>query len=97
MTPKEKAKELVDNFYQLAENIEWTTDNETKEKSGKFNEELGNDVLIYWNELAKQSALIAVDEIYKLKLIIGQHLEDIENKENYYSYWEEVKQEIQLL
>jgi hypothetical protein len=97
MKPKEKAKELVDNFYQLAENIEWTTDNETKEKSGKFNEELGNDVLIYWNELAKQSALIAVDEIYKLKLIIGQHLEDIENKENYYSYWEEVKQEIQLL
>ena len=97
MTPKEKAKQLVDNFYQLAENIEWTTDKEKKEKSEKYNDDLGNDVLIYWNELAKQSALIAVDEIYKLKLIIGQHLEDIENKENYYSYWEEVKQEIQLL
>jgi hypothetical protein len=74
MTAIEKAKELVDKFYQEAPLDEI-----------KF---YSNDVM------AKSCALIAVDEIYKLKLIIGQHLEDIENKENYYSYWEEVKHEI---
>ena len=46
---------------------------------------------------AKQCALIAVDEIYKLTLNIGQHLEEFEDKANYYSYWEEVKQEIEKL
>jgi len=65
MTPKEKAKELVDKYFQIAENIEWTTDEEKKEKSEKYNDDLGNDVLIYWNRLAKESALIAVDEIIK--------------------------------
>ncbi len=88
MTPKEKAKELVDNFYQLAENIEWTNDNETKQKSEKFNDELGNDVLIFWNELAKQSALIAVDEILN---------QFTWSPSNGTSYWKEVKQEIKNL
>ena len=62
MTAKEKAKELFDKYYQLAESIQWT-DNETKVKAEKFNDELGTDVLKYWNELAKQSALVAVDEM----------------------------------
>ena len=47
--------------------------------------------------IAKQCALIAVDEIYKLTLNIGQHLEEFEDKANYYSYWEEVKQELEQL
>jgi hypothetical protein len=46
---------------------------------------------------AKKCALIAVDEIYKLTLNIGQHLEEFEDKANYYSYWEEVKQHIEQL
>ena len=93
MTPKEKAKELVDNFYQLAENIQWTNDDEKKEKSEKFNDELGNDVLIFWNELAKQSALIAVDEILSNDGFSSSILEwDI-----FISYWQEVKHEIQKL
>jgi len=46
---------------------------------------------------AKKCALIAVDEIYKLTLNIGQHLEEFEDKANYYSYWEEVKQELEQL
>ena len=62
MTPQEKAKELIDKYYKLAESIEWT-DKQTSEKAEKFNDELGTDVLKYWNELAKQSALIAVDEM----------------------------------
>ena len=92
MTPQEKAQELVDKYYQLAESIEWT-DEQTSVKAEKFNDELGSDVLKYWNELSKQSALIAVDEIlevlYSLKL--GNALsEELE-------YWEEVKQEIEKL
>jgi|688.fasta_scaffold1774573_2 hypothetical protein len=103
MTPKEKAEELVDNFYQLAENIQWTNDDEKKEKSEKFNDELGNDVLIFWNELAKQSALIAVDEM----LSEYQSMSDVEsvlviNDEvtfvvHQLVYWMEVKQEIEKL
>ena len=86
MTPKEKAIELVDKYYQLAEDLEWTTDSETKEKAEKFNDELGADVLTYWNELAKQCALIAVDEI--LNVLFQHHKID---------YWKEVKQEIEKL
>jgi hypothetical protein len=93
MTPaKEKAKELVDKYYQLAEDLEWTTDSETKEKAEKFNDELGADVLTYWNELAKQCALIAVDEILDshYKLLSGVNTTT-------YNYWKEVKNEINNL
>jgi len=48
-------------------------------------------------DLAKQCALIAVGEMYKLDLIHGQHLETDQYKEMYYSYWEEVKTEIEKL
>ena len=101
MTPKEKAKYLVDNYYQLAESIEWT-DDETKVKAEQFNDELGSDVLNYWHKLAKESALIAVDEILK-------HEEYIINKIKYSfaingisvitkaMYWQQVKQEIEKL
>ena len=45
----------------------------------------------------KQSCNIVVDEICKLRLNIGQHLNTDEDKENYYSYWEQVKEEINKL
>ena len=45
----------------------------------------------------KQSCNIVVDEISKLRLNIGQHLNTDEDKENYYSYWEQVKEEINKL
>jgi hypothetical protein len=44
---------------------------------------------------AKQCALIAVDEIYKLRMTHGQHLDYDVDKINYYSYWQEVKKEIE--
>ena len=87
MTPKEKAKQLVDKYYQLAESIEWT-DQETSKKAEKLNDDLGTDVLIYWNELAKQSALIAVDEIITNR----NRIKGIDKL-----YWQEVKQEIEQL
>jgi len=88
----DKAKELVDKYANLAESIEWT-DKETSKKSEKFNDELGTDILIYWNELAKQSALIAVDEILNTLYSIpfGNALD------NELEYWNEVKQEIEKL
>jgi hypothetical protein len=49
--------------------------------------------------IAKQCALIAVDEIYNggLNLRYGAYLDEFEDKQNYYSYWEDVKQEINNL
>ena len=101
MTPQEKAQELVDKYYQLAESIEWT-DEQTSLKAEKFNDELGSDVLKYWNELSKQSALIAVDEIIKvcpyMKQKDWENLQQL-NADNIYfvEYWNEVKQEIEKL
>jgi hypothetical protein len=46
---------------------------------------------------AKKIAIIAVDEILTLKLDKDQYYEEFEDKINYYSYWNEVKQEIEKL
>jgi hypothetical protein len=83
MTPKEKAQELVDRFYNLQSSIAWTTNDELKRQASIFNDELGEDVEIYWDKLAKQTAVIAVDEIIK---VVGYNSE--------VHLWEEVKQEI---
>ncbi len=89
MTPKEKAQELFNKYFAVAECIEWTTNKEILVKAEKINDELGDDVLIYWIELAKKSALIAVDEILLLiTLITYQPTID---------YWQEVKHEIEEL
>jgi hypothetical protein len=46
---------------------------------------------------AKECALIAVDEIYALRLIYGQYLHYDLDKINYAFYWEDVKKEIEKL
>jgi len=96
MTPKELAKELVDKYANLAESIEWT-DKETLKKAEKLNDKLGTDVLIYWNELAKQSALIAVDEILKSLSQVKWIDEESIDFTSFFDYWQEVKQEIEKL
>jgi hypothetical protein len=88
---KLKAKELFDKYFQLAESIEWT-DDETSVKAEKFNNELGSDVLKYWHELAKKSALICVDEILNA---IDWH--EYEHPNDIVNYWFEVKKEIENL
>ena len=99
MIPKEKAQELFNKYFAVAESIEWTN-KETALKAEKLNDELGNDVLIYWHKLAKQSALIAVDEI--LDVIPNEYL-DVWQGETYMAinediaYWNEVKHEITQL
>jgi hypothetical protein len=62
MTAKEKAEELFKKYYILAESINWSNE-DTQKKAEKYNDDLGEDVLYYWHELAKRSALIAIDEM----------------------------------
>ena len=81
MTPKEKAKELVDKFYQrfpLKMNV--------ITRKGDLSWEYDN-----WKE-AKECALIAVDEI--MKAVGWEKMELGVDRDN---YWEEVKQEIEKL
>jgi|688.fasta_scaffold2632754_2 hypothetical protein len=97
MTAKEKAEELFKKYYILAESINWSNE-DTQKKAEKYNDDLGEDVLYYWHELAKRSALIAVDEIiksgpsfpYDIQFDSMPHFRSLK-------YWEEVKQEIEKL
>ena len=81
MTPKEKAEELVDKFYQ-------TTPNENY-----VNDPLGIGRYEAWKQ-AKQCALIAVDEIL---IIQGAYTGNRDEFKTYLDYWQEVKQEIEKL
>lgn len=91
MTPEAKAKELFDKYFEISESIDWT-DEENYSKAEQFNDELGSDVLIFWNELAKESALIVVNQMLQL----GWNLPHYENKTGI-EYWTEVKEEIEKL
>ena len=71
MTPKEKAKELVQKY------IEFRIDGRPR---------------IFGLPLSKQFALIAVDEILEMDLPIVE-----EDADEFYEYWDEVKQEIENL
>ena len=81
MTPKQKAKDLVDRFYQITPNETW------------INEPLGEFMETYtaWGQ-AKQCALIAVKEI---KEAIDWHEYEYPNET--FDHWEQVEQEIQNL
>ena len=79
MTPKEKAIELVDKFYQTTPNEAWI--NEPLEIAEEYKA---------WNQ-SKQCALIAVDELISSHNKWDDYAQT--NSEEYY-YWQEVKQEI---
>jgi hypothetical protein len=82
MTPKEKARELVDKFYQTTPNETW------------INEPLGEFMETYtaWGQ-AKQCALITVDELIKIHYL----LTNTQDTSPSINYWKEVKQEIEKL
>jgi hypothetical protein len=83
MTPKEKAEELADKYFPVVGDIDRMKCNSPR---------------IYMGFVV-QCALIAVDEIYNsgLNLRYGAYLDEFEDKQNYYSYWEDVKKEINQL
>lgn len=81
MTAKEKAKKLIDLFYQL-----FPLDKYVSTTDGELNWEYNN-----WNQ-SKKCALIAVEEILEMDLPILE-----EDADGFYDYWEQVKQEIEQL
>lgn len=81
MTPKEKAKALVYCFILKTEN--------------KLTKEQIVNCLFKIN-LAKEHAIIAVDEILNLGLLYGDAPFGNYGKQ-FHSYWQEVKQEIEKL
>ena len=93
MTPKEKAEQLVANFLHIQESIDWTDNENMLIEFRDMNEKHSEEISVYWKELAKQCALIAVDEVL------------LETDDNYDSlhasdrriYWQNVKQEIEKL
>jgi hypothetical protein len=97
MTPQEKAKELVDKFYQL-----FPLNKDVNNTDGELHWEY-ND----W-ERAKQCALIAVDEIINSEPRCPSNVDwdDVGGTHQYYYeaqreealiYWQQVKQEIEKL
>ena len=94
MTPKEKAKELFGKFWR--ETPQPYTERVEYYKESKL---IFNDWDKDWtNRLAKQCALIAVDEIIASnpKIIIKWAFSGIKEFDSI-SYWNEVKQEIEAL
>ena len=82
MTPKQKAEDLVDKFYQTTPNEYFV--NEPIGIKGRYKS---------W-EQAKQCAIIAVDEILNSN---PNYPEFKENEGTPIRYWEVVKQEIENL
>jgi hypothetical protein len=95
MIPKEKAQELFNKYFAVAESIEWSSE-ETALKAEKLNDELGDDVLIYWNELAKQSALIAVDEMLSKdeKIIVSHKLSSYKTANDFNENFKHIQNEL---
>jgi hypothetical protein len=93
MTPKEKAKELYDNFFDYADSnygASWF------EKNWHGNVLAGERKVR--KKSAKQCALIAVDEIIKSNpIFVTSKLEGKDGMHEAYLYWKEVKQELEKL
>ena len=89
MTPKEKAEELVDKFYQTTPNEYFV--NEPIGIKGRYKS---------W-EQAKQCTLIAVDELIKyhdeFMDVVRYELPSNIVAVIPYKYWDDVKQEIEKL
>jgi hypothetical protein len=82
-SPKEKAKELADKFYQTTPNEAW------------YNPPIGSITSKEYKawEQAKECALIAVDEVlFSLNAITDKYVEL-----GMRTFWQEVKQELEKL
>ena len=86
MTPKEKAKELVDSFYQL-----FPLDKDVNTTDGELNWKY-ND----WNQ-SKKAALIAVDEMISVLPFTAIHRSLNDYAIHIHKYLEKVKNEIEQL
>ena len=89
MSPKLKAKELIQKYFDLAESIEWTKNENVIKECQEFNTKENVEVKFYWKQLAKKSALLAVDEIVSVI--------DAETFLMSWLFWKQVKKEIENL
>ena len=78
LTPKQKAKELVNKYIPHIAGAD------------RYNSTLG----IYDKHISKQCALIAVDEIINSLENYGKESDELQNMENDFRYWQEVKEEL---
>ena len=83
MKPKEKAKELLDQFLLLQESIEWGN-NELKKEAGLIYDKNEDEYDYYYYNLAKASAQKAVE------LVLSTHLYS-EVKDYWINVYEEIK------
>jgi vacuolar-type H+-ATPase subunit H len=83
MTPQEKAKELVDKFYQYA-------NEEFDDKLNEYPGQVLSERRKIRKESSKQCAFIAVDEIINVTAGLKGWIDG-------FQYWEVVKQEIEKL
>jgi hypothetical protein len=88
MTPKEKAKELVEKF--------------NKATTYKYQEYAGANYSTFEHDIEelKQCALIAVDEILSndfLEPQIKRHIGNVEPSPIHLEYWQQIKIEIEAL
>jgi len=93
MTPKETAKQVFDKYLQLQELIEWGN-NDLKKEAGLIYEKNNIEYDNYYNELAKQSALIAVNYIITSNPHSNPFNTDVHSTMD---YWQEVMCEIKKL
>ena len=86
MTAKEKAKELVDSFYQTTPNEAW------------YNPPLGSISIEYkaWGQ-AKECALKAVDEMINCLNDDDLYIQGESNIDGFINFYKEVKKEIEKL
>ena len=78
LLPKQKAEELVNKYIPHIAGAD------------RYNSTLG----LYDKEISKQCALIAVDEIINSLENYGKESDELQNMENDFRYWQEVKQEL---
>ena len=89
MTPKEKAKELFNHYFDIQDDISWGNEsiiNEAEDFYTKHQDYIDE----YWAKLANRSALIAVD-------LIIYHTEQDGSNIPLYQFYVEVKKEIEKL
>lgn len=91
-TPKEKAEELVNDFINFQNDIEWGNEDLNHEMEVLYNKN-ENEYEIYWKQLAKLSSLKVVNEV--LTLLNLYHDQDCHINNTKIGYYEEVKQEIE--
>ena len=83
MTPREKAKELVDKYQTIVTSLD-------------YNEIIGTDNSVTGQTVAKQCTLLAVEEIIK-ECYNWNGSDNVQWETKRFDYWQEVKQEIEKL